>query len=167
MKINEIVSNNAEIEKLYQDGEFTLEEMQENKEMLLEVVKNKAEQIIFKANETNSDIEKCLAMAKYYTDKANALKKQQENVNGYILYSMEKLGLEEIKTPIGKIKIKESSVTDKEQLEKGLDVNGIKLPNECYDYIVPEPYYKRKDIKIIEKLGIELKKINAKKLEIK
>ena len=167
MKINEIVSNNAEIEKLYQSGEFTLEEMQENKEMLLEVVKNKAESIIFKANETNAEIEKCLLMAKYYTEKANALKKQQENVNGYILYSLEQLELKEIKTPIGKIKIKESSVTDKEQLDKGLDKNGIQLPNECFDYVVPEPYYKRKDIKVIEKMGIELKKNVTKKLEIK
>jgi len=167
MKINEIVSTNYEIEKLYQDGELSIEEVQDNKEMLLEVIQNKAEQIIFKANEVNSDIEKCLAMAKFYTDKANSLKKQQENVNSYIAYSLEQLGLEEIKTPIGKIKVKESVTPDKEQLEKGLDKNGIQLPNECFDYIVPEPFYKRKDIKVIEKLGIELKKNTTKKLEIK
>ena len=167
MNINEIVKLNVEIENLYQNEELTVLDYEENKEMLTELIQNKAEQIIFKQNEVKTEIDKCKELAKYYTDKAKALENKQENVNKFIMHSMEQLGLEEIKTPIGKIKIKVTTATDKEQLEKGLDENGMQLPNECFDYIVPEPYYKRKDIKDIEKLGYNLKKTLNKKLEVK
>lgn len=167
MNLVEILKNDAEIEKMYENEEFNITEYQENKELINELIENKAQKIIFKQNEVNQDIQKFEELSKYYQEKANSLKKKQSNINNFLIWCIEKIGKEEIKTPIGKIKIKVTTSTDKEQLEKGLDANGIELPNECYDYIVPNPYYKRKDIKDIEKLGFTLKKTLNKKLEIK
>ena len=50
MNINEIVKLNIEIENLYQNEELTVLDYEENKEMLTELIQNKAEQIIFKQN---------------------------------------------------------------------------------------------------------------------
>ena len=153
MKLNEIIENNNLLNEMYESDELEIQDYEENRQAIIEILQNKAEQIIFKNNEVKSSIEQAKELAKLYSDKAKQLEKQQEQFNEYLMYCMNQMELEEIKTPIGKIKIKTTTRTE---------VDEESLPNEAFDFI-----RKRKSIKEIEALGITLNKIQNKTLEVK
>ena len=141
MKINEIVKTNELIEKMFNSEELTLEDYEENKQAIMEMLKDKSEQIIFKNNEVNNAIELAKNLSKFYYEKAKQLEKQQEQFNEYLLFCMNQMQLNEVKTPIGKIQVKEYSKTI---------VDEKQLKSECYDVV-----YKVKTQKELKELGYE------------
>ena len=141
MKINEIVKTNELLEKMFNSEELTLEDYEENKQAIMEMLKDKSEQIIFKNNEVNNAIELAKNLSKFYSEKAKQIEKQQEQFNEYLLFCMNQMQLNEVKTPIGKIQVKEYSKTI---------VDEKQLKSECYDVV-----YKIKTQKELKELGYE------------
>ena len=141
MKINEIVKTNEILEKMFNSEELTLEDYEDNKQAIMQILKDKSEQIIFKNNEVNNAIELAKNLSKFYSEKAKQIEKQQEQFNEYLLFCMNQMQLNEVKTPIGKIQVKEYSKTI---------VDEKQLKSECYDVV-----YKIKTQKELKELGYE------------
>ena len=141
MKLYELTGQNAQLKELLEKEEITQEDFEENKEMLLELIKEKAENIVLVNNDFDLEIAKLKEFEKMIADKRKALEKKQENFKNYIMFNMEQLELSEIKTTVGKIQIKDYSKTT---------VNEEVLGTECYDVI-----YKVKTQKELKELGYE------------
>jgi len=170
MKLYELGKLNIELKNMFENDEITQEDFEENKEMLLEMIRDKAESLVFVSNEFDSETKKIDDYIKVLQEKKNTILKNKEKFDNFVIENMENLGMKEIKTTVGKIKVKISTTTDKKNLEAGLDAEGNLIPQSCYDYIVPElpePFYKRKDFKDIEKMEVKLLKVIKKSLEIK
>lgn len=170
MKLYEMTVLKNELKEMLEKEEITQEDFEQNQEMLIEVIKEKAESLIFISNDFDSEIKKIDDFIVNLQQKKDLILKNKQKFDNFVIENMEKLEMKEIKTTFGKVKVKVSNTTDKKQLELGLDAKGNKIPENCYDYIVPtapKPFFKRKDVKDIEKLGVELKKVIVKTIEIK
>ena len=155
MNINEIVKTNELLEKMFNSDELDIKDYEDNKQAIMEILKDKSENIIFKTNEVNTAIEMAKNLAKFYTEKAKKLERQQDQFNEYLMFCMNQMKVDEIKTPIGKIQVKEYTKTT---------VDEKLLKSECYDVI-----YKVKTQKELKELGYEraLVKSVTKRLFIK
>ena len=107
MNINEIVKTNELIEKMFNSDELTLDDYENNKQAIMEILKDKSEKIIFKNNEVNNAIELAKNLSKFYSEKAKQLEKQQEQFNEYLLFCMNQMKVDKMDTLIGKIQVKE------------------------------------------------------------
>ena len=135
--------------------EITELDYQENKEMLMELIKDKAIDLVLVNKTFENDIEGIDNFIKVLQDKKKALITKQENFNKYIQFNMEEMKLDKIDTPLGKISIKEYKKTT---------VNEELLGNDAYDYV-----RKMKTQKELKELGYEnaLETEVTKKLYIK
>ena len=139
--------------ELFNRDDLTKEEEEEQGNELAFMLQNKAEQIVgynftLEANKSalKQEIERL-------THAYNVIDKQQEKLNNYVKVNMEKLNLTEIVTPIGKLKIQRNPISVdiydnskidnkyiitkisknisktkiKEDLEKGIEVEGARL----------------------------------------
>ena len=139
--------------ELFNRDDLTEDEMKEQGNELAFMLQNKAESIVgynftleSNKNALKQEIDRLTALYK-------AVEKQQDKYNEYVKINMEKLNLNEINTPIGKIKIKKNPVSVdiydenaidskykeqkvtfnisktkiKEDLQKGIEVQGARL----------------------------------------
>ena len=155
MKFYELTKENIQLKEMLEKEELTQQDFEENNEMLLELVKEKAVDLILVNNSFESDVESIDNYIKLLQEKKKSIQTKQENFNSYIMYNMQQLGLDKIETSLGKIQIKDSTKTD---------VNEDLLGKECFDII-----YKRKKQKELKDLGYERAFIKTvtKKLYVK
>ena len=149
MKIYELTTMNRQLLEMLEKEEITQEDFEENKQMLVELLQEKSESLIFVNMEFETEINRLKEVEKMLSEKRKKLEAKQDKFKEFILNTLDSLNLEEVKTEIGKIKITKSTSTV---------VDESKLGTDCFDYI-----QKRKTIKEIEALGYELdKQINRK-----
>jgi len=141
MKFYQLAKENMQLKELLEKEEITALDFEENKEMLLELIENKAVDLILVNKSFESDIAALKDYKKLLDEKIKAIEKKQENFNKYIQFNMEQLNLNKIDTALGKIQIKEYKKTV---------VNEDLLGTECYDII-----YKVKTQKELKDLGYE------------
>ncbi len=155
MKFYQLTKENMQLKEMLEKEEITELDYQENKEMLLELIKDKAIDLILVNKTFENDIEGIDNFIKILQDKKKALITKQENFNKYIQFNMEEMKLDKIDTPLGKISIKEYKKTT---------VNEELLGNDAYDYV-----RKMKTQKELKELGYEkaLETEITKKLYIK
>ena len=155
MKFYELTKENMKLKEMLEKEEITELDFEENKEMLQELIKDKAVDLILVNKSFESDIESIDNYIKMLQEKKKSIVIKQTNFNEYIKFNMEQLELEKIDTPLGKISIKEYKKTT---------VNESLLSNECYDVV-----YKVKTQKELKELGYEkaLETEITKKLYIK
>ena len=155
MKFYELTKENMQLKEMLEKEEITELDYQENKEMLMELIKDKAIDLVLVNKTFENDIEGIDNFIKVLQDKKKALITKQENFNKYIQFNMEEMKLDKIDTPLGKISIKEYKKTT---------VNEELLGNDAYDYV-----RKMKTQKELKELGYEkaLETEVTKKLYIK
>ena len=155
MKFYELTKENIQLKEMLEKEELTQQDFEENNEMLLELVKEKAVDLILVNNSFNSDIESIDNYIKLLQSKKKSIVNKQTSFNEYIKFNMEQLGIDKIETYLGKIQIKEYSKTT---------VNEELLGTDCYDII-----YKVKTQKELKELGYEkaLEVTKTKELYIK
>ena len=155
MKFYELTKENMQLKEMLEKEEITELDYQENKEMLMELIKDKAIDLVLVNKTFENDIEGIDNFIKILQDKKKALITKQENFNKYIQFNMEEMKLDKIDTPLGKISIKEYKKTT---------VNEELLGNDAYDYV-----RKMKTQKELKELGYEkaLETEVTKKLYIK
>ena len=155
MKFYQLTKENMQLKEMLEKEEITELDYQENKEMLMELIKDKAIDLVLVNKTFENDIEGIDNFIKVLQDKKKALITKQENFNKYIQFNMEEMKLDKIDTPLGKISIKEYKKTT---------VNEELLGNDAYDYV-----RKMKTQKELKELGYEkaLETEVTKKLYIK
>lgn len=155
MKFYELTKENMQLKEMLEKEEITELDYQENKEMLIELIKDKAIDLVLVNKTFENDIEGIDNFIKVLQDKKKALITKQENFNKYIQFNMEEMKLDKIDTSLGKISIKEYKKTT---------VNEELLGNDAYDYV-----RKMKTQKELKELGYEnaLETEVTKKLYIK
>ena len=155
MKFYELTKENMQLKEMLEKEEITELDYQENKEMLMELIKDKTIDLVLVNKTFENDIEGIDNFIKILQDKKKALITKQENFNKYIQFNMEEMKLDKIDTPLGKISIKEYKKTT---------VNEELLGNDAYDYV-----RKMKTQKELKELGYEnaLETEVTKKLYIK
>ena len=155
MKFYELTKENIQLKEMLEKEELTQQDFEENNEMLLELVKEKAVDLILVNNSFESDIESIDNYIKLLQSKKKSIVNKQTSFNEYIKFNMEQLGIDKIETSLGKIQIKEYSKTT---------VNEELLDTDCYDII-----YKIKTQKELKELGYERAFIKTvtKKLYVK
>ena len=155
MKFYQLTKENMQLKEMLEKEEITELDYQENKEMLMELIKDKAIDLVLVNKTFENDIEGIDNFIKILQDKKKALITKQENFNKYIQFNMEEMKLDKIDTPLGKISIKEYKKTT---------VNEELLGNDAYDYV-----RKMKTQKELKELGYEnaLETEVTKKLYIK
>lgn len=155
MKFYELTKENMQLKEMLEKEEITELDYQENKEMLMELIKDKAIDLVLVNKTFENDIEGIDNFIKVLQDKKKALITKQENFNKYIQFNMEEMKLDKIDTSLGKISIKEYKKTT---------VNEELLGNDAYDYV-----RKMKTQKELKELGYEnaLETEVTKKLYIK
>ena len=153
MKIYELTAMNRQLLELLEKEEITQEDFEENKQMLVELLEEKSESLIFVNMELETEINRLKEVEKMLAEKRKLLENKQEKFKEFVLNTLDSLNLEEIKTAIGKIKITKSTSTIVEESKLGTD---------CFDYI-----QKRKTIKEIESLGYKLEKQTNRKVSFK
>jgi len=109
--------------------------------MLLELIQDKASDLILVNQSFESDIASVDNLIKLLQDKKKKLQAKQENFNNYVMFNMKQLELKEVKTSIGKIQVKEYTKTT---------VNEDLLGTDAYDIV-----YKVKTQKELKELGYE------------
>ena len=155
MKFYQLTKENMQLKEMLEKEEITELDYQENKEMLMELIKDKTIDLVLVNKTFENDIEGIDNFIKVLQDKKKALITKQENFNKYIQFNMEEMKLDKIDTPLGKISIKEYKKTT---------VNEELLGNDAYDYV-----RKMKTQKELKELGYEnaLETEVTKKLYIK
>ena len=153
MKLYELQVMNNQLLELLEKEEITQEDYEDNKQMLVELLQDKSESLIFVNMEFDSEINRLKEVEKMLAEKRKKLEAKQEKFKEFVLNTLDSLGIEKVKTTIGEIKITKSTSTI---------VDESKLGNNCFDYIP-----KRKTIKEIEALGYELEKQTNRKITIK
>ena len=141
MKFYELTKENMQLKNMLEQEEINEQDYQENKEMLMELIKDKAVDLVLVNKSFDSDIESIDNYIKMLQDKKKSIAAKKENFNNYVMFNMQELGLEKIDTPLGKIQIKEYKKTT---------VNEEKLGTDCYDIV-----YKVKTQKELKELGYE------------
>jgi ribosome-binding ATPase YchF (GTP1/OBG family) len=153
MKLYDLQVMNTQLYDMLEKEEITQEDFEDNKQAIVELLQEKSESLIFINTEFETEINRLKEIEKLMADKRKSLENKQSKFKEFIMLNLEQLGIEEVKTPIGKIRIKTTVRTE---------VDEETLPNEAFDFI-----RKRKSIKEIEALGIKLNKIQNKTLEVK
>ena len=153
MKIYELTTMNRQLLELLEKEEITQEDFEENKQMLVELLEEKSESLIFVNMELETEINRLKEVEKMLAEKRKKIEINQEKFKEFVLNTLDSLGIEKVKTAVGEIKITKSTSTI---------VDESKLGNNCFDYIP-----KRKTIKEIEALGYELEKQTNRKVSFK
>ena len=153
MKIYELTAMNRQLLELLEKEEITQEDFEENKQMLVELLEEKSESLIFVNMELETEINRLKEVEKMLAEKRKKLEAKQEKFKEFVLNTLDSLRIEKVKTTIGEIKITKSTSTV---------VDESKLGNNCFDYIP-----KRKTIKEIESLGYKLEKQTNRKVSFK
>ena len=153
MKIYELTTMNRQLLEMLEKEEITQEDFEENKQMLVELLEEKSESLIFVNMELETEINRLKEVEKMLAEKRKKIEINQEKFKEFVLNTLDSLGIEKVKTAVGEIKITKSTSTI---------VDESKLGNNCFDYIP-----KRKTIKEIEALGYELEKQTNRKVSFK
>ena len=155
MKFYQLAKENMQLINLLEREEITQEDFEDNKEMLQELIKEKAVDLILVNHTFDSDIAGIDEFIKRLQDKKKSMQSKKNSFNEYVKFNMELLNIDKIDTPLGKIQIKEYSKTT---------VNEQKLGTDAYDIV-----YKIKTQKELKELGYDeaLEVTKRKELYIK
>lgn len=152
MKMYELTKENTKLIEMLEKEEITELDYQENKEMLIELINDKAIDLILVNKSFESDIESIDNYIKLLQEKKKQISTKKENFNKYIQFNMEELQLDKIDTPLGKIQIKEYSKTT---------VNEDLLGTDAYEYV-----RKVKTQKELKELGYDKALVVTKRKEL-
>ena len=101
MKLYELQVMNNQLLELLEKEELTQEDYEENKQMLVELLEEKSESLVFVNMEFDSEINRLKEVEKMLSEKRKKLEAKQEKFKEFVLNTLDSLNIEKVKTNLG------------------------------------------------------------------